>query len=175
MTTNVFTLVWSGAITLCLLCAALSDIATRSIPDHLSLIVVVLAVPVRLIDHDLLAGLGVAATVFFILAFAWALRTLGGGDVKLWSACSLLFPPVWLVQSAFSIRVLLIGGVVATVYLGFRYFAGTLRSTMPDHGIPWLRRLWRIESWRAKRGVSIPYGVAISLAALCTLWPSPHG
>lgn len=173
MTGNLVMLVWFGAIVLCLLHAALSDIATRSIPDHLSLILVALAVPVRLAGHDLLAGVGVAAIVFCVLALAWALRTLGGGDVKLWTACSLLFPPAWVAQSAFSLRVLLIGGVVAAAYLALRRFAGSPRRVAPS--APLFRRLSLIESWRARRGRSIPYGVAISLAALVTLWPSPHG
>ncbi|MCF3945645.1 prepilin peptidase [Acidiphilium sp. AL] len=173
MTTHIVMLVWSGAITLCLFGAALSDIATRSIPDHLSLIVAALAVPVRLIDRNLLAGLIVAAVVFVALTLAWTLRALGGGDVKLWSACSLLVPPAWVAQVAFSLRVLLIGGFVAMAYLALRRFARSSRPVAPGDRL--FRRLSLIESWRARRGGSIPYGVAISLAALLTLWPRAHG
>lgn len=172
MTTHVVMLFWAGAVTVCLLRAALGDIATRSIPNRLSLIVAALALPVRLADRTLLAGLATAAIVFGLLTIAWTFRAIGGGDVKLWSACSLLAPPGWAAQSACSFRILLIGGLAGAVYLVLRRLAGIPRQAVPGAGL--IRRLARVEVWRARRGDPIPYGVAISLGALLMLWPYPH-
>ena len=170
MTASALTLAWSGAITLCLFYAGLSDIATRAIPNAINLAVVVLAVPMRLKEGNLAGGVIVVLAVFCVLAAAWVLRAIGGGDVKLWSACSLLFPPSWLAQSGFLLRVLLTGGVLAITYLVLRCVARVWRPTLHRGHGQWLGRLWRIEFWRARRGASIPYGVAISVAAFCTLW-----
>ncbi|HEX7388690.1 MAG TPA: prepilin peptidase [Acidiphilium sp.] len=172
MTAHVAMFFWAGSVTICLLKAALSDIATRSIPNWVSLVVAALALPIRLADRTLLTGLGVVAAVFGLLTIAWMLRAIGGGDVKLWSACSLLAPPGWAAQSACSLRILLIGGLVAVIYLALRRLAGTPRHAASGAGL--LRRLARVEIWRARRGGSIPYGVAISLGVLFMLWPYPH-
>ncbi|MDD2876232.1 MAG: prepilin peptidase [Acidiphilium sp.] len=169
---------WAAIIGLCLLYAALCDLSVRLIPNYLSVAVAALAVPFRVIDHDLPRGLLVAALIFVVLTGVWALRLLGGGDVKLWTACSLLMPPRFASQGAFSVRVILIGGVVAVVYLALRLLVRRRphridRPTERDRS--WVRRVWRTEQWRARRGGSIPYGVAIALSALFTFWPPGHG
>ncbi|MGC9270075.1 A24 family peptidase [Acidiphilium sp.] len=177
---------WLAIVASCLLYAAFCDVSVRLIPNRLSLAVAALAVPLRLAAHDLGQGLLVAAVIFMILTGAWMLRLLGGGDVKLWTACSLLVPPKIASQGTFSLRVILLGGVVAVAYLVLRAVI-RLRSRRnaanpappatitSGRAVFWLRRVWRVEQWRARRGGSIPYGVAIALSALITVWPSGHG
>lgn len=173
----------AGLIAVCLLYAALCDVSVRIIPNYLSVAVAALALPFRVIDHDLVGALSVASITFAVLTGAWALRVLGGGDVKLWTACSMLLPPVWPTQGLFSVRVVLFGGVVALAYLALRFLVRQpprAESPKAPADKPWrdqalMRRVWRAEKWRARRGGSIPYGVAIALSALCTFWPPVHG
>lgn len=171
---------WAVVIMICLAYAAVCDIAVRLIPNSISVAVASLAVPLRLVDHQLIQGLLVALLVFAILTFAWFFRLIGGGDVKLWSACTLLVPPRWLDQGAFAVRVLLVGGIVGLLYLGLRWgirlkeWRSARKGESPLHRSPnraWLRRIWRVERWRARHGGSIPYGVAIAASACLTLWP----
>ncbi len=166
---------WTLLIALCLLYAASCDIAVRLIPNRLCLGVVLLALPFRLLDHDLIQSIAVAALIFTILTGLWLLRLLGGGDVKFWTACSLLIPPRATTQSLFSLRVILVGGGVALVYLLLRLLVRwrvpVIKARPSDHR---LVRVWRAEQWRARRNGSIPYGVAIALSAWLTFIPTVH-
>ncbi len=72
----------------------------------------------RLLDHDLLSGLIVAAIAFTALFCIWVAGLMGGGDVKLWAATVLLVPPGWQPQFAFFVNVVLAGGLLALLYLG---------------------------------------------------------
>jgi prepilin peptidase CpaA len=164
---------WSGLIAACLLYAAACDISVRLIPNRLSAAVIALALPFRLLDHDLLPGIAVTLMMFTVLTGAWLLRLIGGGDVKFWTACSLLIPPSAAAQGLFSLRVILCGGGVALAYLVLRLL---VRSKLPIAALPrsrrWIARVWRAEQWRARRNGSIPYGVAIALSAWVTFVPS---
>lgn len=161
---------WLALVAFCLILAACRDVAARSIPNRLSLCIAGLAVPARLAEHDLRRGLVVAAVTFGILTAAWMGRLIGGGDVKLWAGCALLLRPDWLVQGRFALAVVLVGGVLATLYLVFRLPARHLKSPRGDMPLGVVGRAWRAELWRARRGGSIPYGVAIATAALLMIW-----
>lgn len=161
-----------------LIVAALRDIAVRQIPNWIALALVLLAVPVRLAGGDLLAGLTTGLIMSLVLIVLWRFGMLGGGDVKLWAATSLLITPALVDQADFSFRVLLAGGLVALVYLGMRVAARHARQRRPDgrdrvgasdrKGV--IARLAGVEVWRAARGGPIPYAVAISAAGLISLW-----
>ncbi|MDD2862187.1 MAG: prepilin peptidase [Acidiphilium sp.] len=172
-----FSLAWAGVILLCLIYAAFCDIAVRLIPNRVSAAIAGLAVPLRLADHQLVPGLLVAGLIFAVLTLFWMMRLLGGGDVKLWTACTLLVSPNGLDQGGFAIRVMLVGGLLAVAYLILRSIvrlrgrrAVSLQQDPPPRR-SLIARIWRAEQWRARHNGSIPYGVAIAASAIITLWP----
>jgi prepilin peptidase CpaA len=87
--------------------------------------------------------LAIAVGAFAVLAGLFALRAMGGGDVKLLTALALWLPGVLFLKLL--IVMALLGGVL-TIGLG----------------------MWHI-SRRRKDRLKIPYGVAIALAGLWTL------
>jgi len=91
----------------------------------------------------------VALAAFAVLAVLFALRWMGGGDVKLLTALALWIEPVWFLKLV--IMMSLLGGLL-TIVLG----------------------MWHITRRRKDR-LAIPYGVAIATAGLWVLtahyWP----
>lgn len=179
-----FALHWVAVIaaSTLLLVAAVRDLAVREIPNWIALGVVLAALPLRLATGDLPAGLGVALIVLLFLVLVWRLGALGGGDVKLWTAATLLVTPAIAAQLNFFLDVVLAGGVLALLYLVLRVVARRAlpRSQASDRAAGRHRprgiaaRLAEIELWRAARGGPLPYAVAISAAGLLGLW-SRHG
>ena len=92
---------------------------------------------------DVAIQLGIAAGIFVIFAFCFAIGAMGGGDVKLITALSLWLPFVALMQMLFVMAVL--GGVVTLVTLVIHKIRK--RSGPPE----------------------VPYGVAISIAGVWVL------
>jgi len=143
-----FRLALIGALAALLIAAAITDLRSRIISNRLNLAVALLA-PVWWLacGLDLWPGMAVqllvGAVVFALFAGMFALGMMGGGDVKLLGALALWFP--W--QAVMSLIVLmgLLGGAVTLV-------------TVIHHRMS--KRLGQPE---------IPYGVAISLAALWLL------
>lgn len=92
---------------------------------------------------------GVALAVFAVLAVLFALRAMGGGDVKLLTALALWIAPRWFVELL--VMMALLGGLL-TIAFG----------------------AWHITRRRKDR-LAIPYGVAIASAGLWVLtahyWP----
>lgn len=86
---------------------------------------------------------GIALAAFVVLAGLFALRMMGGGDVKLLAAIALWIEPSWFLKLL--IVMALVGGVL-TVVLG----------------------AWHVMR-RQKEKLAIPYGVAISIAGLWVL------
>lgn len=134
-----------GALACMLVAAAVTDLRSRTISNYLNLAIALLA-PLYwwacsiAIWPDMAVQLGLGLAVFALFAGLFALGMMGGGDVKMLAALALWFP--W--QALFSLLVImaLIGGVVTLV-------------TVIHHRVT--RRMGRPE---------VPYGVAISLAAL---------
>ena len=87
--------------------------------------------------------IGVALAAFTVLAALFALRMMGGGDVKLLAALALWIEPDWFLRLL--IVMALVGGLL-TVVMG----------------------AWHIAR-RQKDKLAIPYGVAIALAGLWVL------
>lgn len=87
--------------------------------------------------------LGLALIVFLLLTILFAIRAMGGGDVKLLTALALWIAPYAYLQLL--VMMALLGGVL-TLGFGFWHLARRQRDKL-----------------------TIPYGVAISLAGLWTI------
>lgn len=146
------------AVTIALLVSlAWFDVVHRRLPNTLigvvALLYFLVAVFAKVPLSTIAAHVAVALLAFLVGALLFAVRMLGGGDVKfaaavfLWSGASLAWPTFVLISLA--------GLVVALVALT----AGWLVRRSPQ---AWLADLAR--PWAATRGV--PYGVAIALGAL---------
>jgi len=92
---------------------------------------------------------GFAGAMFLLLAALFALRALGGGDVKLLTALALWIEPTWFLRLL--VIMSLIGGILTLVFAA-----------------------WHV-SRRRKDRIAIPYGLAIASAGLWVLsahyWP----
>lgn len=148
MTGDFFRLMLICALGALLIAAAVTDLRSRIISNRLNLAVAGLA-PVWWLACGLepwpgmAAQLLVAAIIFVLFAALFAMGMMGGGDVKLLTALALWFP--WQALLSLVVLMALLGGVVTLV-------------TIVHHKIA--RRIGQPE---------IPYGIAISLAALWLL------
>jgi prepilin peptidase CpaA len=153
-----------------LLCiASLNDIAVRTIPDIASFGILIIGVSLRLIDGTLFPGIAVSAAVFALGALCWRCGWLSGGDAKLLAACALLVPPVHVPQLVLATA--LTGGVLACLYLMVGWM--TSMWSMPIHAgrsRTFVIRVWRAEWRRARRRGPLPYGCAIAVGAIFTLF-----
>ena len=135
-----------------LIAAAITDLRARIISNRLSFVIAALA-PLWWIAcgldlwPDVAVQLLVGGIVFILFAALFSMGMMGGGDVKLLAALALWFP--WQAVISLLVLMALLGGLVNLV-------------TVIHHRMT--RRLGQPE---------IPYGVAISLAALWLLpWPT---
>ncbi|HWX50014.1 MAG TPA: prepilin peptidase [Roseomonas sp.] len=148
--------------------AAWRDVATRTIPDSVSLFFALTGIAFRFWagPQALLASLLSAALLFTLLLFLFARGALGGGDVKLMSALALGMAPaaIW----DFLIVTAAAGGVLALAYLVLSRLipAHLARPTAVRAVLP---RLFRVEAWRIRRRGPLPYGVAIALGGAMVL------
>ncbi len=149
--------------------ASLNDIAVRTIPDSASFGLVIIGAAIRLADGTAPVALAASAAVLLFGALCWRCGWLGGGDVKLLAACA------WLVSPALVPRLVLLtavaGGVLACFYLALSWMARA--SPAPPHSIrprTLAGRVWRAERWRIMRRAALPYGCAIAVATLFTLF-----
>lgn len=152
MTGEYFRVALLCALGALLIAAAITDLRARIISNRLNLAVALLA-PLWWLANgyalwpDMAVQLLVGAAIFTLFAALFALGMMGGGDVKLLTALALWFP--WQAVLSLIVLIALLGGVVTLV-------------TVIHHRMT--RRLGQPE---------IPYGVAISLAALWLLpWPT---
>ena len=154
---QIATLAALAAFPILMIAAALCDVATMTIPNRISLLLVpaffAAALLARLSPAAIAwhAGVGVAALLIMVGCFA--MGWLGGGDAKLLAAASLWVGPGAAVP--FVVATALAGGGLALVLL-------LARATpwLHGRGPEWLRRLLTPKG-------AIPYGVAIAAGALC--------
>lgn len=150
--------------------AAWRDVITRTIPDRIVLLVAVLGLALRSATGWSPLLLSTAtATLLFVVLLACAMRgLLGGGDVKLAAALVLGLPPetVW----DFILITVLAGGVLGLGYIAGRRFAPRRRPAATRHP---LARFLAVETRRLRRGGPLPYGVAIAVGGIVTLFSQP--
>lgn len=156
--------------------AAWRDIATRTIPDALSLALVVLGLACRITEGlpALAWSLVVAALIFLLLLACHARGAIGGGDVKLLTALAVGLPPLGSYQLV--VATALAGGALALIYLLLphllRHLPPARRAGSRANA---LRRIAAVEAWRIRRRGPMPYGVAIALGAALVLLQPPGG
>lgn len=147
---NIFVYGLVGALAIALLVAAFTDIRRRQIDNWLNA-AIALAAPAYWwaaglsLWPDIAMQVGLAAATFLVLAGLFALRLMGGGDVKLLSALALWLAPGMFVKLL--VIMSLLGGFLTIVFAAWHYTV------------------------TRKRDAKIPYGVAIACAGLITLAP----
>jgi prepilin peptidase CpaA len=142
-----------------LVMAAWRDIATRTIPDTISLLLIAIGALARILDGPAALALsaGTALLLFALLLVLYSRGLLGGGDVKLMTAIAVgLSPPDCY---RFIIATALAGGLHGIVYL---LLSRCLNGCYKPGRSSFLNRVAAIESWRIRGRVSLPYGVAIA-------------
>ncbi|RDC59298.1 Prepilin peptidase [Alteripontixanthobacter maritimus] len=133
------------ALAIALLYAAFTDLRSRRIANWLTAAIAV-AAPLfwwasgLSLYPGVLLQLGVAAASFVVLAGLFALRAMGGGDVKLLTALALWITPMLFLKLL--IIMAITGGILTIVFGG-----------------------WHIMRRRKDR-LAIPYGIAIAIAGL---------
>ena len=143
-----------AALAIALLTAAFTDLRSRQIGNWLNG-AIALGAPLfwwasgLSLWPEVAAQLAVALAAFVVLAGLFALRAMGGGDVKLLTALALWIEPAWFLKLV--VLMALLGGVLTIVFAA-----------------------WHIARRRKDR-LAIPYGVAIASAGLWVLsaqyWP----
>jgi prepilin peptidase CpaA len=157
---------------LILLCAAATslmfamahDVAVRTVPNRVSLIVAVAGLGMNALDGQLGPALFGGGVVFAGCWYCWRNGWIGGGDVKLLSACALVVPPALVPELVLSTAIA--GAVLALLYLALGRLLPSSATPRPT-GL--LRRVWRAERRRIRRRLSLPYACAISAGVLLTL------
>jgi len=147
-----------------LLGAAFTDIRRFEIPNPIPIILAVLYPLFALVSPGpahALTSLAVAAASLALGAALFATGMVGGGDVKLFAAASLWINPADCV--AFVVLTAFLGGLLALILLtGPGHFVFDRLSTVPVGNAGSFPRLRR----------PMPYGVAISAAALTLMIPN---
>jgi len=137
-----------AALAIALLVAAFTDLRSRQIANWLNG-AIALGAPLFWIASsyslwpDIAMQVGVALASFVVLAGLFAIKAMGGGDVKLLTALALWVQPTQFMQLLLVMAVL--GGILTLVF-GF----------------------WHLMR-RQKDRLTIPYGVAIAAAGLWVL------
>jgi prepilin peptidase CpaA len=144
-----------AALAIALLTAAFTDLRTRQIGNWLNG-AIALGAPLfwwasgLSLWPEVAAQIGVALAAFVVLAGLFALRAMGGGDVKLLTALALWIEPAWFLKLV--VMMALLGGVLTIAFAGWHVIRGR------------------------KGKLAIPYGVAIASAGLWVLsaqyWPA---
>lgn len=137
-----------AALAIALLFAAFTDLRQRMIYNWLNA-GIALAAPLFWWSNglDLWPGvaiqLGVAVAAFAVFAGLFALRMMGGGDVKLLTAIALWIEPGWFLKM---LIVMALAGGLLTIVMG----------------------VWHVMR-RQRQRLAVPYGVAIAIAGLWVL------
>lgn len=143
---------------------AIHDVVGRTIPNRIALLISLVGLLQAIRGHTLLASSFIAVAIFIAGFVAYRRSLLGGGDVKLLAATSLLFAP-WQVPLQLE-AIAVSGGLLAILYL----VAGTLvPAPAPARPSDRLRRAVRVEMWRIRRHGPLPYGVAIASGTIALL------
>lgn len=155
------------------LIAAIVDLRTRRLPNALAVALFVSGLALNVFSGWQAAGADLALVAIVIVAgtFAFSLKLIGGGDVKLLAAAAgtLGYPSGVM----FLLFTLVSGGIVA---IAFSALSGRLAATFSNVRAMALPVFAGAAPARPQNGLAMPYAVAIFTGALCTalangLWP----
>jgi prepilin peptidase CpaA len=155
-----------GVATTTLLLAGIHDLAFRTVPNWMPVVLLLPGILLRLMSGTLMLGLLAGLLIFLGGAFCWRRGWLGGGDVKLLAAAAVLVPPELVVNLL--LNVALAGGALAMIYLALARLVAPPSSTPRPPGM--FRRIRRAELYRVHRRGPLPYASAIAAGALLVLF-----
>lgn len=146
--------------------AAWRDVAVRTIPDRISLALLLIGVAKRVAlgPGPLLWSLGAALVLFLLLVPLHARGLLGGGDVKLAAALAVGLAPADSYD--FIVATVLAGGLLGLAYLAMARLL-PVPAPLPRGSL--MARVRTVEAWRIARRKSLPYGVAIAMGGAFVL------
>ncbi len=151
----------AGALPALAIVAALKDLTSYTIPNWISVALVlaffalalVTAMPLGVVGAHVLVGAAALFAGMGLFALGWA----GGGDAKLLAAACLWLG--WPGTEAFLLDTVIAGGLLAVILLAARQ--DNVRALIPS-SVAWISRL-------ITPGEPAPYGVAIALGVLAVL------
>jgi prepilin peptidase CpaA len=144
-----------------ILAASLNDIATRTIPNGLAIVLAIAGIAMGGIDGYLIGSVLAAGGLFVAAAFCWRRGWMGGGDVKLLGAAALGMPASSVLT--FVLVVAIAGGALSLFYIIARRLISFAASPCPTGTFA---RAVRVECWRIHRARSLPYACAIAAGVL---------
>jgi len=153
-----------GVAVLILMFAATSDIALRMVPNWVSVAIALDGALIQILSRNLVFSLLAALIVFGVAIAGWHRNLMGGADVKLLAAVSLLVHPMAVPKLVLGIA--LAGGLLAVFY--------KIVGIMPHMPVRaqtrcLAARLVRIERYRISHGYALPYVVAITTGTFYVL------
>lgn len=161
----------AGLYTVLILGASGHDLLARTIPDRLSLTLLVIALIYRSLDGDIRVSLICGAVWLAAALILFFIGWLGGGDAKLMPGAALMAAPTVPAQAGLIVWIVLYGGGLALLYiLVGALLRSSARPRPAGRDAPLLRRWQRIEAWRLRRARTIPYAMAIAAGALTVIW-----
>lgn len=147
------------------LIAAISDLRTRRIPDVLVAALLLSGLVLNAFSGWQAAAADLAIVAIIIVAgtFAFSMKLIGGGDVKLLAAAAgtLGYPS----GGNFLLFTLLCGGIIAIVFAALRGRLGVTFSNVRAMALPVFAGA---APARPHAGLAMPYAVAIFAGTLCT-------
>ncbi|ACK51611.1 peptidase A24A prepilin type IV [Methylocella silvestris BL2] len=161
----IYAIPWTAAL-IVLVASAIRDVKDRIIPNEYVVVIAVIGVAQCVALRPGLAwvSLLVAAGTLLGLGVLAHWNLIGGGDVKLISAVTLLVPPNQ--APVLLIGIALAGGVLSCIYLAAHY--GFRRTKLSQAGeadfvppMSGFARLVKAEHARIAAGDSLPYALAI--------------
>ena len=154
---NIAALILLAILPALLIVAAISDLTTMTIPNWISGLLILAFFPAALVAglplSSVAVHLGVGLAVLIVGMGLFALRVMGGGDVKLMAATCL-----WLGLSSlgdFVVGTAIAGGLLSLALMAARTNLAAVAANAPG---------WVSQLLQPKGG--IPYGVAIAAGAL---------
>ena len=145
--------------------AAWRDVATRIIPDSISVALIFVGAVVRIGQgwDCILTSLLMSVAIFVALLPLCSRGLLGGADLKLLTALAVGLSPQASLHLLLCVTTL--GGLLAAIYLiAAKLQPRRLGSSSPKSKSR-LGRIATIESWRIRRRAPLPYGIAIAIGA----------
>jgi prepilin peptidase CpaA len=143
---------------------AATDLKERIIPNELVILIALTGLTLSLVSQPGQVWISLIAAALVFLGFGLLCRygMIGGGDVKLMAAVTLLVPPQEV--GKLLIAIALAGGVLSCVYLGASFMVRCVPAENPSleaDGGAALTRWFKLESVRIASRKQAPYAIAI--------------